>query len=59
MTARSEREMQIRADIAYMEMLRRDCHDTGILRVVDHFIAEAKLRLEAEEQTTNEQRLQD
>ncbi len=35
-------------------MLRRDCHDTGIMRVVDYFIAEAKLRLEAEEQTPSD-----
>jgi hypothetical protein len=54
MTVRSEREMKIRADIAYMEMLRRDCQDSGMQRVVDHFIAEAKLRLEAEEQDANE-----
>jgi hypothetical protein len=51
--------MQIRADISYMQMLRRDCHDSGIERVVDHFIEEAKRQLEAEEQTTNERYLQD
>jgi hypothetical protein len=57
MTLQSETAIQISADIAYMQMLRRDCQDSGIQRVLDYFIREAKQRLEAEEQATSERRL--